>query len=129
MKLCLFILSFFFLNASIVAQALTEQEAARWHQLNQQFRCPTCQNESIADSQVGLAADLRAEIKAQIANGKSDEEIRIFMVERYGNFITYEPPLNPITALLWFMPLIFIILMLITLWKKSHHKQENKDIL
>lgn len=129
MKPYLFILSFFFLNASIVAQSLTEQETARWHQLNQQFRCPTCQNESIADSQVGLAADLRTEIKTQIAEGKSDEEIRTFMVARYGHFITYEPPLTPITALLWFIPLILIVLMLLGLWRKSHATQQKKDVL
>lgn len=129
MKIHLFILLFLFCYSNSTAQSLTEQETARWHELNQQFRCPTCQNESIAESQVGLAADLRTEIKTQIAEGKSDEEIRAFMVARYGHFITYEPPLTPITALLWFIPLILIVLMLIRLWRKSHVSQQKKDIL
>lgn len=129
MKIHLFILLFLFCYSNSTARPLTEQETARWHELNQQFRCPTCQNESIAESQVGLAADLRTEIKTQIAEGKSDEEIRAFMVARYGHFITYEPPLTPITALLWFIPLILIVLMLIGLWRKSHVSQQKKDIL
>lgn len=129
MKIHLFILLFLFCYSNSTAQSLTEQETARWQELNQQFRCPTCQNESIAESQVGLAADLRTEIKTQIAEGKSDEEIRAFMVARYGHFITYEPPLTPITALLWFIPLILIVLMLIRLWRKSHVSQQKKDIL
>lgn len=77
---------------------------AHVHALATQLRCLVCQNESIADSQAPLAADLREQIRKQLREGRSDEEIRRYMTDRYGDFVLYEPPLSGRTWLLWFGP-------------------------
>ncbi len=63
-----------------------------------------CQNQTIADSEAHLAHDLRNEIREQVAQGRSDEQIREYMVARYGDFVLYRPPFKPITVLLWVGP-------------------------
>ena len=79
------------------------------------MRCLVCQNQSIAESGAGLADDLKAEIRLQLSLGKSDEEIVQHMVDRYGEFINYNPPLNSKTFLLWLGPGIILLLMLVFL--------------
>src|SRR5690625_6179270 len=66
-----------------------------------ELRCLVCQNESIAASRADLAVDLRQQIREQIQAGKTDSEIRTYMVERYGDFVLYRPPLKTTTVLLW----------------------------
>ncbi|HEX2584445.1 MAG TPA: cytochrome c-type biogenesis protein [Steroidobacteraceae bacterium] len=85
------------------------QLQARYDNLTRQFRCMQCQNESIADSPVSLAADLRNEVREQIAQGKSDDEVRKFLSDRYGAFVLYKPPFEARTWLLWLGPVIFLI--------------------
>jgi cytochrome c-type biogenesis protein CcmH len=68
-----------------------------------------CQNNSIADSPVGLASDLRREVKEQLIAGKSDDEIRAYMVNRYGNVILFTPPLVASTAWVWMFPVLAVI--------------------
>jgi cytochrome c-type biogenesis protein CcmH len=77
---------------------------ARLAALTADLRCLVCQNQSIADSHAGLAADLRQEILDMIAAGKTDQEIVDFMVARYGDFVLYRPPLRAGTVLLWLGP-------------------------
>lgn len=84
--------------------AARAQDEARLHALAAELRCPVCQNQSLADSNAELAADLREEIRRQVAAGKSDEEVRDFMVSRYGEFVLYEPPLGLHTLALWATP-------------------------
>jgi cytochrome c-type biogenesis protein CcmH len=72
--------------------------------LTRELRCLVCQNETLADSQAGLAEDLRREIRGMIAAGRSDREIVDFLVARYGDFIRYRPPVAPRTWLLWAGP-------------------------
>lgn len=79
-------------------------DEARLQGLATQLRCPVCQNQSLADSDAELAADLRTEIRRQLEAGRSDEEIRRFMVARYGDFVLYDPPLRASTSLLWLAP-------------------------
>jgi cytochrome c-type biogenesis protein CcmH len=86
-------------------------------QLAEQLRCLVCQNQTIADSNASLAVDLRQQIRAQIADGRSDDEIRRYMVERYGDFVLYKPPVNATTVLLWFGPLALLAGGLIMLWR------------
>jgi cytochrome c-type biogenesis protein CcmH len=86
-------------------------------QLAEQLRCLVCQNQTIADSNASLAVDLRQQIRAQIADGRSDDEIRRYMVERYGDFVLYKPPVNAATVLLWFGPLALLAGGLILLWR------------
>lgn len=73
------------------------------------MRCLVCQNESLAASQADLAVDLRREIREMIKQGKSDKEIRDFMVNRYGDFVLYRPPMMASTYLLWFGPFLLLI--------------------
>lgn len=85
---------------------------ARYEHLIRELRCVQCQNQSIADSPVGLASDLRREVKELIGRGSSDDEIKRFMTDRYGDFVLYDPPLTPRTYLLWGAPALLLLLTL-----------------
>ena len=76
--------------------------------LAEELRCLVCQNQTIADSNAGLAVDLRNQIRTQIGQGRSDSQIRDYMVERYGDFVLYKPPFHANTALLWLGPPLLI---------------------
>ncbi len=94
----------------LVAAAATAQPAPdlafeqRLKKLEETLRCLVCQNQTLADSAAGLADDLRREVRTLALAGKSDEEIRAFLVTRYGDFVLYDPPVKPTTWLLWFGP-------------------------
>ena len=93
------------------AAPLAQDEATEKHlvAISSELRCLVCQNESLSGSNAELANDLRREIRAQIKDGKTDGEIRDFMVSRYGDFVLYRPPLKATTLLLWFGPgLLFV---------------------
>jgi cytochrome c-type biogenesis protein CcmH len=81
---------------------------ARLKRLAEELRCLVCQNQTIADSSAPLALDLRNQIRTQIAQGRSDDEIRAYMVDRYGDFVLYRPPFKATTALLWLAPFLLI---------------------
>ena len=83
--------------------------------LADQLRCLVCQNQTIADSNAELALDLRRQIREQIAAGRSDGQIVEFMVERYGDFVLYRPPLKGTTLFLWFGPPVLLLLGIIFL--------------
>lgn len=95
------------------------------------LRCLVCQNESLAASQAALARDLRCEILAMIAAGKSDGEIVDFMVSRYGDFIRYQPPFKPSTWLLWAGPFLWLGgglgLLLLVLRRQRHAAEAPLD--
>ncbi|MGH8374514.1 MAG: cytochrome c-type biogenesis protein, partial [Pseudomonas sp.] len=76
----------------------------RFRELTKELRCPKCQNQDIADSNAPIAADLRKEIFRMLGEGKDNQQIIDFMVDRYGDFVRYKPALNAKTALLWFGP-------------------------
>ncbi|HCP76422.1 MAG: cytochrome C biogenesis protein cycl [Pusillimonas sp.] len=80
-----------------------------------ELRCLVCQNESIAASRADLAVDLRQQIREQIQAGKSDTEIRTYMVDRYGDFVLYRTPLKATTLLLWFGPMLLLAFGLLVL--------------
>jgi cytochrome c-type biogenesis protein CcmH len=87
----------------------TPELQVRFDALTHELRCMQCQNQSIADSPVGLASDLRREVRELLVAGKSDDEIRAHMVERYGNFILFRPPFNANTAWVWLLPFALLI--------------------
>jgi cytochrome c-type biogenesis protein CcmH len=91
---------------AVEAPALSEDPVLeqRLIGISNELRCLVCQNESLAGSRADLALDLRREIRTQIRAGKTDEQILSFMVERYGDFVRYRPPFNPVTWLLWLGP-------------------------
>ena len=78
----------------------------RYENLTHEFRCMQCQNNSIADSPVGLASDLRRDVKELLLAGKTDQEIRDYMVQRYGNVILFRPPFKASTAWVWIAPML-----------------------
>lgn len=82
----------------------TPQQEARFRDLSQQLRCLVCQGQSIADSNADLANDLKREVRRMILEGRSDAEIKEFMVARYGDFVLFKPPVKGSTYLLWFGP-------------------------
>lgn len=85
-------------------------EEARFHDLTLQLRCVMCQNQSLADSQAMIALQLRREVLELMREGRSDEEIKAFLVQRYGEFVLYKPPLESRTWLLWAGPAIILLL-------------------
>lgn len=96
------------LAAIDVMQFKDEAQEQQFRQLTEQLRCPKCQNNSIADSNSMIATDLRQKVYELMQEGKSQKEIVDYMVARYGNFVTYDPPLTPLTVLLWVMPVVAI---------------------
>ena len=87
----------------------SEEQEVLFNKLSNELRCLVCQNQAIADSNADLAKDLRDEIYGMLQQGKSEEEIIEFMVARYGDFVLYNPPLKPLTWLLWFGPALAMI--------------------
>jgi cytochrome c-type biogenesis protein CcmH len=83
---------------------------ARFERITQQLRCLVCQNESIADSNVELASDLRRQVREMLVARKSDDAIFAFMTDRYGEFVRFSPPLEPKTLLIWGAPFIMLLL-------------------
>ncbi len=81
---------------------------ARYENITRELRCLVCQNETIADSNATLAGDLRREVREMIAAGKTDDQIRQFMLDRYGDFVLYRPRMTPLTFLLWASPVLLV---------------------
>lgn len=89
-----------------VRQFNTPEDEARYKALIEELRCTVCQNQNIADSNAELAADLRRKTYELVQQGMSNREITNFMVERYGNFVLYRPPLSAGTLILWAGPFL-----------------------
>lgn len=93
----------------------SEALEARYRTLIEEMRCPKCQNQNLEDSNSPIAADLRREIRRLLEAGRSDEEIARYMVERYGDFVLYRPPVQENTLLLWYAPGVLLVVGLIVL--------------
>lgn len=110
--------SLFFIFASSVALSApvelhkfdSPKQEADYRALIQELRCPQCQNNNIADSNATISTDMRAKTLELLKEGKSKDEVVEYMIERYGNFVTYNPPMTPATLILWVLPLILIAL-------------------
>lgn len=87
----------------------------RYENLIHEFRCLVCFDESIANSDADLAADFRRQVHQMVAQGKSDQEIKNFMADRYGDFVLYQPPVQPNTWLLWGGPFLLLLIALVAL--------------
>jgi cytochrome c-type biogenesis protein CcmH len=82
----------------------------RFERITKELRCLVCQNESIADSNVELASDLRRQVREMLVAGKSDDSIFDFMTDRYGEFVRFSPPLEPKTLVIWGAPFAMLLL-------------------
>ncbi|HEY3180262.1 MAG TPA: cytochrome c-type biogenesis protein [Casimicrobiaceae bacterium] len=99
-----------FAAATATAQALTDIEfEGRLKRLEAELRCLVCQNQTLADSNAPLAEDLRREVRALATSGKSDAEIKQYLVARYGDFVLYNPPIQRNTWLLWLGPFALLL--------------------
>ena len=97
---------------------------ARLVDISQELRCLVCQNESLASSHAELADDLRREVRDLIRDGKSDQEIKDFLVARYGDFVLYRPEVKPLTWVLWFGPFFLVVLAALVLWLYLRQRRE-----
>jgi cytochrome c-type biogenesis protein CcmH len=90
---------------------------ARYERITKDLRCLVCQNESIADSNVELASDLRRQVREMLSAGKTDDAIFDFMTDRYGEFVRFNPPLEPKTLLIWGAPFLVLVLGVIIIFR------------
>lgn len=105
------LLASFNLNAAIdVYQFDSDSDRDRFHRLTGELRCPKCQNQNIADSNAPIAKDLRAKIQLMLTEKKSDDEIVDYMIDRYGDFVLYQPRVDRRTWALWFGPAVLMLL-------------------
>lgn len=102
-----------------------EQEKA-FQDLTATLRCPKCQNNTIADSNAELAKDMRQKAFDMIKEGKSEQDVIDYMIARYGNFVTYDPPLMLSTIVLWAGPLLFVLVGFTVLVMRSRKKGETQ---
>ncbi len=100
-----------------------------FHKLSEELRCLVCQNQSVAESNADLAKDLRLEIYTMLQKGKTEEEIVSFMVDRYGDYVLYRPPFEPMTWLLWFGPVIifFVGMVFVVRYVKAQNMSKQVD--
>jgi len=104
------VLSFSTLAAIDTYQFASPQQEQQYRQLTGQLRCPKCQNTNIAASDSIIAADMRSKVYQLLKEGQSNQQIIDYMVARYGNFVTYQPPVTPSTLILWVGPALFVII-------------------
>ncbi|MCO5099949.1 MAG: cytochrome c-type biogenesis protein CcmH [Burkholderiaceae bacterium] len=100
----------------------TQAERERFHALAEELRCLVCQNQTLADSDAALAADLRREVEELMLAGRSDDEIKAHLVQRYGDFVLYRPPLQRNTWMLWTGPFALLLVGGVVWWRvqRSH---------
>ncbi|TDR16333.1 cytochrome c-type biogenesis protein [Marinicella litoralis] len=100
------------------------QQEELYQQLTKELRCLVCQNQNLADSDAGLAKDLKDQVAAFVKAGQDAETIKTYMIDRYGDFVNYDPPMNASTLFLWFSPLLVFliggIILFINIRKRQH---------
>jgi len=104
-----------------------EEQRLDYQQLTQELRCLVCQNQNIADSDAGLAKDLRNEVAKLIKQGQNQVQITDYMVQRYGEFVTYSPPLSTLTIILWLVPLLILLIAVIVLIRSIKKNSIRSD--
>jgi len=102
------------LSAQVLAQEVydfpNDDARERYQDLTWELRCPKCQNQNIADSNAPIAQDLRREVHRMVVEGRSDQEVIDFMVERYGDFVLYRPRMAGHTLVLWLAPIVLVVI-------------------
>lgn len=101
-----------------------KQQEELYKDLLQELRCPKCQNQNIADSNAVVAKDMRAQTKELVDKGQSKQQVIDYMVNRYGQFAHYRPPINIATIMLWILPLAFMLFAILMLVKRSKQKSQ-----
>jgi cytochrome c-type biogenesis protein CcmH len=134
-SLCLTLFSGFTLSRSALASPVetfefdNEVDKIRFQALSKELRCPKCQNQNLADSNSTVAIALRLELYNMIKDGRADSEIVTFMVGRYGEFVLYKPRVSGLTYVLWFGPILFILIGIVVVIVMVKRKPEKKEAL
>ena len=115
--LALLLVSFAAIGREAAPLAEDPQVEARLTTIAEELRCLVCQNESLIASRADLAMDLKRQVREQIKAGKSDDEIRKYMVDRYGDFVLYRPPVKGSTLLLWIGPFLLLVAGFLVVWR------------
>lgn len=105
------------------------RQEAQYRALIEEFRCPKCQNQNLAGSDAPIAQDLKQKTYDLVKEGRSDAEIRQYMYERYGDFISYKPPVRPSTWILWFFPPLLLAVLLFAWFVKVRHKNKQQKLV
>jgi len=119
------------LNANAVIETYefsTPELEVRYKALSQELRCPKCQNQNIADSNAPISRDLRAIVHEQLEAGASDEEIIVYLVDRYGEFVRYRPGVDNNTFWLWSAPLILLLMALTVVWLQIRGDRKTSTV-
>ncbi|WP_424404668.1 cytochrome c-type biogenesis protein [Pasteurella sp. PK-2025] len=103
------------------------QQESDYHALTQELRCPQCQNNNIADSNATIAVDMRQKVFELLQEGHSKEEVVKYMVERYGHFVTYNPPVTPLTLALWLVPVLLVAGGLFLVFRRKAKAKEKVE--
>ncbi len=103
----------------------SKDQEQRYQTLIDEIRCPVCQGQSIAGSNASLALDLRKKVEQLIVSGKTDNEIHAYMVERYGDFVVFKPPVKKTTYILWLAPFVLLFVCLIILYRATKSRVEK----
>lgn len=103
----------------VTTLAQADDAQRRYQTLVNELRCLVCQNQAISESNAPLAQDLREQVRTQIAAGRSDDEIREYLIARYGDYVLYRPPLRARTVLLWTAPFLLMAAALTLAWRRS----------
>ena len=119
---CFFVFLFSFsLEATPLYPFETSEQSEQFNYLLRNLRCLVCQNQDLADSNAGLANDLRAEVYRHVKAGEKTETIITYLTQRYGDFILFSPPVKSATLLLWAGPFIFLLFGFLIFWVTTRH--------
>ncbi|MCA5920190.1 cytochrome c-type biogenesis protein CcmH [Pectobacterium brasiliense] len=121
------LLSFSVLASSEVLRFENDTQEQQFRELTMQLRCPKCQNNSIADSNSMIASDMRQKVYELMQQGQTKEQVVDYMVDRYGYFVTYEPPITPFTILLWLLPALFLAAGAWMIIRRAHRIRSTKE--
>lgn len=116
MKHCMILLVALMISFSTLADNIdtykfsSVDQEQQYRRLTESLRCPKCQNNSIADSNAMIAGDMRRKVYELLQSGQTPEQIRAYMVARYGNFVSYTPPVGASTLILWAGPVLFVLI-------------------
>ena len=122
-----FFLSLSFLSTAEQSSDLSADFQEKVKSISAELRCLVCQNQTIADSNASLAVDLRNQVSRMLRQGKSEQEIKRYMVERYGDFVLYDPPVKERTWVLWFGPFLLLVLAIAFLVSNQLKRRAEPD--
>ncbi|MEZ3499318.1 cytochrome c-type biogenesis protein CcmH [Pantoea sp. KPR_PJ] len=128
LMLCGLLMSFSLWAAIDTWQFDSVAQEEQYRDLTASLRCPKCQNNSIADSSAMIAADMRLKVYELMKQGQSRQQIIDYMVARYGNFVTYEPPVTPSTLILWVGPALFVLLGGLIVILRSRQRKTRSEL-